>query len=109
MLQALTGVVLNTSAQTMMGLDAELKEAAAALQRCNPTAISLKAGCELFLRYTTRTSALEDEDFESAKARIIQVIARHPFKARVGARIKVPALSKALKHIFFGDLRLYLS
>lgn len=25
----------------------------------NPTNISLKAGCELFLRYTTRTSALE--------------------------------------------------
>ena len=74
LLQALTSVVVKSSAQTMMGLDAELKEAAAALQRCNPTAISLKASCELFLRYTTRTSALEDEDAESAKARIIQVI-----------------------------------
>ena len=36
--------------QTMMGLEKELKDAAASLQRCNPTAISLKAGCELFLR-----------------------------------------------------------
>lgn len=62
----------------MMGLDAELKDAAAALQRCNPTAISLKTGCELFLRYTTRTSALEDEDFESAKTRIIQVCCGEP-------------------------------
>lgn len=41
--------------------------------RCNPTAISLKAGCELFLRYTTRTSAIENEDFATAKARIIEV------------------------------------
>ena len=37
--------------QTMMGLEKELKDAAASLQRCNPTAISLKAGCELFLRW----------------------------------------------------------
>ena len=42
------------------------------LGRCNETAISLRAGCQLFLRYTTRTSALEMEDFEAAKARIIQ-------------------------------------
>jgi hypothetical protein len=40
--------------------------------RCNPTAISLKAGCELFLRYTTRTSALEIEDFQQAKKRLIE-------------------------------------
>jgi len=74
-LQALTTVVVKSKAQTLMGLDADLKEAAAALQRCNPTAISLKAGCALFLRYTTRSSALEDEDFASAKARIIEVLA----------------------------------
>lgn len=41
--------------------------------RCNETAISLKAGCQLFLRYITRTSALEMENFETAKARIIEV------------------------------------
>ena len=40
--------------------------------RCNPTAISLKAGCELFLRYTTRTSALEIDDFHKAKKRLIE-------------------------------------
>jgi len=43
------------------------------VHRCNPTAISLKAGCELYLRYTTRTSAIENEDFATAKARIIEV------------------------------------
>ena len=42
--------------------------------RCNDTAISLRAGCELFLRYTTRTSNLETEDFETAKQRIIEVL-----------------------------------
>ncbi|WIA14590.1 hypothetical protein OEZ86_013078 [Tetradesmus obliquus] len=71
-IRALTGVISNSSAQTMMGLEKELKDAAAALQRCNPTAISLKAGCELFLRYTTRTSALELEDFSAAKRRLIE-------------------------------------
>lgn len=43
-------VIKNSTAQTMMGLEKELKDAAASLQNCNPTAISLKAGCELFLR-----------------------------------------------------------
>lgn len=72
-IHALTLVVKNSSAQTMMGLEKELKDAASSLERCNPTAISLKAGCELFLRYTTRTSALESENFEDAKDRIIEV------------------------------------
>ncbi|KAK9814315.1 hypothetical protein WJX72_003908 [[Myrmecia] bisecta] len=71
-IKALTSVITKSTAQTAMGLEKELKEAAASLQRCNETAISLKAGCELFLRYTTRTSALEMEDFATAKARIIE-------------------------------------
>ena len=41
--------------------------------RVNPTAMSLKAGCELFLRYTTRTSALELSEFDMAKAHLIEV------------------------------------
>ena len=49
-IQALTSVIKASTAQTMMGLEKELKDAAASLQRCNPTSISLKAGCELFLR-----------------------------------------------------------
>lgn len=71
-IKALTSVIRNSTAQTMMGLEKELKDAAASLQGCNPTAISLKAGCELYLRYTTRTSAIENEDFATAKARIIE-------------------------------------
>lgn len=107
--QALTNVIKRSKASTMMGLDQELKEAAASLERCAPsvrvpccaaqnlqpraqasrrsllcaggrrcneTAISLKAGCQLFLRYTTRTSALDAEDFEAAKRRIIEVLPR---------------------------------
>jgi translation initiation factor eIF-2B subunit alpha len=94
-IRALTSVIRNSNALTMMGLEKELKDAALALQRysiafcltipclmsyqstddrrCNPTAISLKAACELFLRYTTRTSALEMENFPTAKARLIEV------------------------------------
>mmetsp|Transcript_6201 Transcript_6201/g.13519 ORF Transcript_6201/g.13519 Transcript_6201/m.13519 type:complete len:327 (+) Transcript_6201:160-1140(+) len=71
-IKALTAVIRSSNAQTMMGLGKELEEAAQALQRVNPTAISLKAGCELFLRYTTRTSALELSDIATAKARLIE-------------------------------------
>ena len=56
----------------------ELQRACGGCCRCNETAISLKAGCQLFLRYTTRTSALDAEDFEAAKRRIIDV--RHSCK-----------------------------
>lgn len=72
-LQALTGVIKRSKATTMMGLERELKDAAATLERCNPTALSLKAGCELFLRFATRTSALELADFAAAKAHIVDV------------------------------------
>ena len=40
--------------------------------RCNETAISLKASCQLFLRYTTRTNDL-DEPIDASKARLIEV------------------------------------
>lgn len=40
--------------------------------RCNDTAISLKAGCDLFLRYTTRTSALELDNFAMVKKKLIE-------------------------------------
>lgn len=43
-----------------------------ALCRKNPHSIPLEAGCELFLRYTTRTSAVENEDFSITKARLIE-------------------------------------
>jgi translation initiation factor eIF-2B subunit alpha len=71
-IHALTTVIRNSTATTMMGLEKDLKEAASRLQRCNPTAISLKAGCELFLRYTTRSSALEMSNFDVAKRRLIE-------------------------------------
>ena len=56
----------------MMGLERELKDAAATLERCNPAALSLRAGCALFLRFVTRTSCLEDgPDFGDAKAHLV--------------------------------------
>lgn len=42
------------------------------LQSWDTTSISLTAGCDLFIRYVTRTSALEYEDFNSAKSRLIE-------------------------------------
>lgn len=41
-------------------------------QSWDKTSISLTAGCDLFMRYVTRTSALEYEDFNSAKSRLLE-------------------------------------
>jgi len=71
-IQALTTAISRSKATTMMGLERDLKDAAASLQRYSPTQISLKARCELFLRYTTRTTALELDNFEKAKRRLIE-------------------------------------
>lgn len=42
------------------------------LQSWDTTSISLSAGCDLFMRYVTRTSALEYDDFHAAKLRLIE-------------------------------------
>lgn len=49
-IKILTSVIERSKASTMMGLEKEIKEAAAALRRRNPYSIPLEAGCELFLR-----------------------------------------------------------
>jgi translation initiation factor eIF-2B subunit alpha len=41
-------------------------------QASDETSISLSAGCDLFMRYVTRTSALEYEDISAGKARLIE-------------------------------------
>ena len=40
------------------------------IQSWDTTSISLTAGCDLFIRYVTRTSALEYEEFNTAKSRL---------------------------------------
>ncbi|KAK3410653.1 hypothetical protein EUGRSUZ_J02599 [Eucalyptus grandis] len=56
----------------MMELEIELKKASDSLKAWDTTSISLTAGCDLFMRYVTRTSALEYEEFNSAKSRLIE-------------------------------------
>lgn len=41
-------------------------------QAWDETSIPLSAGCDLFLRYVTRTTALEYEDIRAGKARLIE-------------------------------------
>lgn len=41
--------------------------------RMSPTSIGLKAACELYLRYTTRTRELESADFDLVKSQLIEV------------------------------------
>ncbi|XP_050234313.1 uncharacterized protein LOC126682620 [Mercurialis annua] len=71
-IRALAAVIRNSEATTMMELEIELKKASDSLKSWDTTSISLTAGCDLFTRYVTRTSALEYEDFNSAKSRLIE-------------------------------------
>ncbi|XP_073048300.1 uncharacterized protein [Primulina eburnea] len=71
-IRALSSVIRSSQATTMMELEIELKRASDSLKSWDITSISLTAGCDLFMRYVTRTSALEYEDFGSAKSRLIE-------------------------------------
>ncbi|GKV09704.1 hypothetical protein SLEP1_g21162 [Rubroshorea leprosula] len=71
-IRALAAVIRASQATTMMELEIELKKASDSLKSWDTTSISLTAGCDLFIRYVTRTSALEYEDFNSAKCRLIE-------------------------------------
>jgi translation initiation factor eIF-2B subunit alpha len=75
-MNALLGVVQRTQANTMMGLQNELKAAAQEMLdynavRGNRSNISLASGCELFLRYSTRTF-LELADFQECRQELLQ-------------------------------------
>ncbi|KAE8715211.1 protein LURP-one-related 11-like isoform 1 [Hibiscus syriacus] len=71
-IRALAAVITASQATTMMELEIELKKASDSLKAWDTTSISLTAGCDLFMRYVTRTSALEYEDFNSARSRLIE-------------------------------------
>ncbi|EYU45912.1 hypothetical protein ABFS82_04G090800 [Erythranthe guttata] len=71
-IRSLASVIRSSQATTMMELEIELKKAADSLKSWDTTSISLTAGCDLFMRYVTRTSALEYEDFNSAKSRLME-------------------------------------
>ncbi|KAG2304629.1 hypothetical protein Bca52824_033280 [Brassica carinata] len=70
-IHALAAVIRASEAITMMELEIELKKASDTLKGWDTTSISLTAGCDLFMRYVTRTSALESEDFNAAKSRVL--------------------------------------
>ncbi|KAK7821796.1 translation initiation factor eif-2b subunit alpha [Quercus suber] len=71
-IRALAAVIRASEATTMMELEIELKKASDSLKSWGKTSISLTAGCDLFMRYVTRTSALGYEDFNSARSRLIE-------------------------------------
>lgn len=71
-IMALSSVIRSSEATTMMELEGELRDASNALKSWDASSISLSAGCDLFMRYVTRTSALEYEDFDAAKSRLIE-------------------------------------
>jgi translation initiation factor eIF-2B subunit alpha len=68
-IKALIKTISNSKATTMMGLQEELEAAIQRLQRSS-SSFALHSGCELFLRFVTRTSD-EIEDFERCKQRVL--------------------------------------
>eukprot|EP00899_Mesostigma_viride_P006235 jgi/Mesvir1/15612/Mv03219-RA.1 len=72
-IKALTTLIRKSEATTVMGLEIELRRASEALKKCDSTSISLNAGCELFMRYVTKTSTMQDcEDLLSLKAHLAE-------------------------------------
>jgi len=77
--RALVAVMKRSNASTMLGLTIELRAAADELklkaaesQDKVSTSISLTAGCELFLRYVTRTGLDFADDFSDCKRLLIE-------------------------------------
>mgnify|MGYP003318312755 CR=1 FL=1 len=70
-IRALTNVIQRSEAQTMMGLEKDLLDASRALQKSNETSIALRAACELFMRYVTRTSTLDSDNLQGVRAHLI--------------------------------------
>jgi len=78
-IKALLGVVQRSKAETMMGLQDELKQAAdlmvenfsSAASSSGRSHIALQSGCELFLKYVTRTF-LELPDFEECRQAVLE-------------------------------------
>eukprot|EP00238_Polyblepharides_amylifera_P003464 CAMPEP_0196575010 /NCGR_PEP_ID=MMETSP1081-20130531/4588_1 /TAXON_ID=36882 /ORGANISM="Pyramimonas amylifera, Strain CCMP720" /LENGTH=350 /DNA_ID=CAMNT_0041893187 /DNA_START=70 /DNA_END=1122 /DNA_ORIENTATION=- len=70
-IKALTFTIQTSKASTMMELEKELKWSSEALRQCKPTSICLAAGCELFMRYVTRTRALEATNMQRSWQHLI--------------------------------------
>jgi translation initiation factor eIF-2B subunit alpha len=71
-IKVLLGVVQRSKAETMMGLQDELKQAAALIQQQNEhSQVALQSGCQLFLKYITRTF-LELPNFEECRQAILE-------------------------------------
>jgi translation initiation factor eIF-2B subunit alpha len=71
-IKVLLGVVQRSKAETMMGLQDELKQAAVLIQQQNEhSQVALQSGCQLFLKYITRTF-LELPNFEECRQAILE-------------------------------------
>lgn len=71
-IKVLLGVVQRSKAETMMGLQDELKQAAWLIQQQNEhSQVALQSGCQLFLKYITRTF-LELPNFEECRQAILE-------------------------------------
>lgn len=75
-IQALLGVVQRSQSETMMGLQDELRVASElmleyASKHVTRSHIALASGCELFLKYITRTF-LESRDFETCRMNVLE-------------------------------------
>jgi len=70
--RALTEVIRTSPAATIMGLREELQAEVEKLKASMPGSVTIASGCELFMRFVTRTTLDALEDFSVSKARLVQ-------------------------------------
>jgi len=70
-IRTLTAVVETSTELTMMGLESDLKAAGEVLSGSQHASISLRAACELFMRYVSKAN-YDMPDFEQCKSVLIQ-------------------------------------
>jgi translation initiation factor eIF-2B subunit alpha len=85
-IKALTGVIKDSGATTMMGLREALREAGEALSKRQDAPMSIASLCELFVRFITRTALTSSElDFDAMRGLLIergQMLAKTTLEAR---------------------------
>ncbi|WZN59198.1 subunit alpha of eukaryotic translation initiation factor eIF-2B [Chloropicon roscoffensis] len=96
-IRTLTRAIERSTATTVMGLEKDLHASTEELKRSYPTAISVSAASELFLRFVTRTSALDVSDFGYLKQHLIDRGNRFA-EISLAAKAKIAELGERFLH-----------
>lgn len=71
-IKTLVHFIENNKMETLAELRATLKDAIHTLTQTDSSVTSIQSGCELFLRFITLTTSLEDSNFEKCQKNLVQ-------------------------------------